>query len=367
MTLAALVAGLPDGTLVPVSGSLDTAAGAPYLYDPHVPAIPCGAVVLAVGVDIGSDAASALVRDAAAARAAAVVFRLTGPPPVLAHPDVAVLGVTEGTDWARLRGLLAASAPVPAVAVDARGEEPPLTALLFGRGDVRAAATALGLPVDGTFAVVAFDAARRESARRLAELVGFSWDAYRSPVWSTVDGRTVYAVIGLTAPAALPRVRDVAVRAARDAEGVLRAPVRAGIGPAANGVADLPRARRIADDVLRAVLARPGGAAVDTLDGVRAEVVLRALRDAAESEPGLYAGAVAPLAAHDAANGTAYVATLRAYLDAFGDVADAAARICVHVKTFRYRLRRIAELSGIRLADPEERLAVHLELRLRDT
>jgi hypothetical protein len=367
MTLAALLGGLPDGIVVPVSGSLDVPAGAPLLYDPHAAAIPCGAVVLAVGVDIGSDAAAALVRDAAAARAAAVVFRLCGRPPVLNHPDVAVLGVAEGTDWARLRGLLAASPAVLPPAADAPGEEPPLNALLNGRGDVRALAAALELPVDGTFAVVAFDAPQRTSAQRLAELVGFSWDAYRSPVRSTVDGRTVYAVIQLTAAAALPRVRDVAVRAARDAEGVLRAPVRGGIGPAANGVAELPRARRIADDVLRAVLARPDGAAVDTLDGVRAEVVLRALRDAAESEPGLYAGAVAPLAAHDAANGTAYVETLRAYLDAFGDVADAAARICVHVKTFRYRLRRIAELSDIRLADPEERLAVHLELRLRDT
>jgi DNA-binding PucR family transcriptional regulator len=36
------------------------------------------------------------------------------------------------------------------------------------------------------------------------------------------------------------------------------------------------------------------------------------------------------------------------------------------VKTFRYRLRRIAELSDIHLTDPEERLAVHLELRLKD-
>jgi hypothetical protein len=338
--------------------------GAPFLYDHHAE-IPCGAVVLAVGVDIGSVAALSLVRAAATAGAAAVVFKTSG----RAHPalggDVAVHVVPEDTDWAQLRARLAAT-PVPVPPVEARGEQAPLNDLLHGRGDARALAAALELPVDGTFAVVAFDAAQPESARRLAELVGFSWDAYRSQVWSAVDGGAVYAVILLTAAASLARVRDVAARAARDAAGVLRTPVRGGVGPVANGVAELPRARRIADEVLRAVLARPDGAVVDTLDGVRADVVLRALRDAAESEPGLYAGAVAPLAAHDAANGTAYVETLRAYLDAFGDVADAAARICVHVKTFRYRLRRIAELSDIRLADPDERLAVHLELRLRD-
>jgi DNA-binding PucR family transcriptional regulator len=36
----------------------------------------------------------------------------------------------------------------------------------------------------------------------------------------------------------------------------------------------------------------------------------------------------------------------------------------VHPNTFRYRLRRLAEVAGIDLDDPEDRFAVLLQLRL---
>jgi len=36
----------------------------------------------------------------------------------------------------------------------------------------------------------------------------------------------------------------------------------------------------------------------------------------------------------------------------------------VHPNTFRYRLRRLAEIGGIDLNDPEARFAAMLELRL---
>lgn len=80
---------------------------------------------------------------------------------------------------------------------------------------------------------------------------------------------------------------------------------------------------------------------------------------AAKPHPG-----VAVLVAYDVAHRTPYVETLLAYLDCFGDVTATSQRVHVHVRTCRYRLRRIARLSGIRLDDPAERLAVHLELRL---
>ena len=62
-----------------------------------------------------------------------------------------------------------------------------------------------------------------------------------------------------------------------------------------------------------------------------------------------------------------YVQTLQAYLDAFGDVAAAAARIDIHPNTFRYRMRRLTEISGLMLDDPVERLIAHLQLHLRDS
>ena len=93
-------------------------------------------------------------------------------------------------------------------------------------------------------------------------------------------------------------------------------------------------------------------------------MILQRLRDAAAHDPGLAAGKVAALAEQDAAKGTAWVQTLRAYFDAFGDMASAAAQVNVHPNTFRYRLRRITEVFGLDLSDPDERLVAELAAAL---
>lgn len=67
---------------------------------------------------------------------------------------------------------------------------------------------------------------------------------------------------------------------------------------------------------------------------------------------------------HCCAAGTHLVETLRAWLDAFGDVAVAAARVYTHPNTFRYRLRRLSEISGLDLTDPEARFSAMVQLRL---
>ncbi|UUU31885.1 helix-turn-helix domain-containing protein [Streptomyces sp. CA-210063] len=53
-----------------------------------------------------------------------------------------------------------------------------------------------------------------------------------------------------------------------------------------------------------------------------------------------------------------------AWLDAVGNVAEAATRLGVHTNTLRYRLRRTAELFDISLDDPDDRLSLWLQLRL---
>jgi hypothetical protein len=57
-----------------------------------------------------------------------------------------------------------------------------------------------------------------------------------------------------------------------------------------------------------------------------------------------------------------HLATLRAILDG-GGVSEAAAALGVHRNTVAYRLRRIEELTGWRLAEPEIRLAIAVGLR----
>lgn len=73
-------------------------------------------------------------------------------------------------------------------------------------------------------------------------------------------------------------------------------------------------------------------------------------------------GPVAELRAHDQAHGTQYAATLRAWLEAQGDLAEAGRALGVHENTVRYRLRKMIELTQLDLADARKRLAMMIEL-----
>jgi DNA-binding PucR family transcriptional regulator len=97
---------------------------------------------------------------------------------------------------------------------------------------------------------------------------------------------------------------------------------------------------------------------------VHVEALLLELRDLVAARGDRPTGAVARLVAYDARHRTRLVETLRAWLDAFGDVVAASAALYVHPNTFRYRLRRLAEIGGLDLTDPEARFAAMLQLRV---
>ena len=132
-----------------------------------------------------------------------------------------------------------------------------------------------------------------------------------------------------------------------------------------SGLDVVGRSRREADEVLD-VLGTDTAGTVASIDAMRARVVVHRLIQLAAEHPELNQGKVVLLAEQDAAKGTAWIPTLRAYFDAFGDMAEAAARVNVHPNTFRYRLRRITELFDLDLADPDERLVAELQLRFVD-
>jgi hypothetical protein len=187
---------------------------------------------------------------------------------------------------------------------------------------------------------------------RLAELCAAAWPDALTGVYC---GR-VYSLVpeGVPAPQLARSARWVvseARRAGQDASiGLCRAARRT----------ELPSARRMAD------LAAELGA--DRQED---------LVDAAENEDELFVMAVrglirrqrlgpgtrlAVLSRHDADNGTEYVATLRTYLECFGDVGKVARRMYLHPNTVRNRLDRITRMASIDLSDPAQRLA--LEIRL---
>lgn len=138
-----------------------------------------------------------------------------------------------------------------------------------------------------------------------------------------------------------------------------------GLSPAAPDAATLAEARVSADRALR-VLRASGGSRprVAQLADVHVEALLLELRDLVAAHGDRPTGPTARLFAYDREHKTNLVDTLRAWLDAFGDVAAASAAMYVHPNTFRYRLRRVAEIGGIDLADPEARFAAMLQLRV---
>jgi hypothetical protein len=132
------------------------------------------------------------------------------------------------------------------------------------------------------------------------------------------------------------------------------------IGNIADDVAGLAHSRVEADQVLGVLRRNAGARRVARLDDVRADVLLADLA-AVDCYP---SAAVGRLTAYDAKHRSHLVATLRAWLDAHGDNIAAAAAVHVHPNTFRYRLRRILQVGKMDLADPDERFAADLHLRL---
>jgi hypothetical protein len=145
-----------------------------------------------------------------------------------------------------------------------------------------------------------------------------------------------------------------------------RTTVRVGVGPPTAELHDVHRSRAEADEVLRVLRRSDSGPTTAFAEDVRSQLALVHLEDLAAHDPLLRNGKIQRLIDHDQRHNSSYVATLRAYLDEFGDVPAAATRLSIHRNTFRYRLARLLELSGLDLSDPDERLVTHLQLRLLD-
>lgn len=78
-----------------------------------------------------------------------------------------------------------------------------------------------------------------------------------------------------------------------------------------------------------------------------------------------YEETLAAIDRYDTANRAELVPTLEAFFASDNSLAETAARLHLHRNTVAYRLRRIEQISGHRLADPETRLALHVGLRVR--
>jgi hypothetical protein len=250
----------------------------------------------------------------------------------------------------------------------ARGEH--LRSLLDGHGAVEPLAAALDLDPHQPFVVlaarlVAEDDESLEAARELTVgLVSLHVGFLRQRATSVVIGDAVYVLVPDEPP--LPATAlDDAAREIAERLGQLRGvQARVVIGPRVADLADVRESRRVADDGLRVLERMPHVHVARTAD-LADQILLLETAQTIQQWPELLHGKLDVLVAHDGEHGTEYVRTLRAYLDAFGDVALAADCLGVHPNTLRYRLHRIVTLAGLDLDDPDERLAVELRLRFR--
>jgi hypothetical protein len=252
------------------------------------------------------------------------------------------------------------------------------TALEGGTGAFEAVRR-LGL-ADQPVVVLALAVADPAERARLADALAMHLSAIHPRCAAAPVGDVAYGLIPVV-PAGPGAAEggdgpDGELRAVRIATGFLdrvgdRSRPVIGIGQVAFDAAGLPGARACADRVLRVLRfgdahgagTEAKGLRVARLADVHAEALLMELRDLAAAHGDRLTGPVARLSAYDAEHGTNLVETLRAWLDAFGDVTAASAAMFVHANTFRYRLRRLTEVSGIDLTDQEQRFAAMLQLR----
>lgn len=245
-----------------------------------------------------------------------------------------------------------------------------LRSIFEGRSAVDAAAYELGVRPDDTFAVLAFQPSSVDEVEgslereRALDLVALYGEAFRQRSALVQVGRTIYVLLPGPSPARPQRLVELARDIVHRAEESLGVRLRAGVGSIVTHLRDVPRSREEADRVLRALSDDPAAGDVADFESAHERVVLTELRDFASDRPHLRSRRVAALGRHDAEHGTSYIPTLRAFLDAFGDIPAAARRANVHPNTFRYRLRRLTEISGLDLGDPQERLLAELDLSL---
>lgn len=244
--------------------------------------------------------------------------------------------------------------------------------VLEGGQRAREAASRLGLPPGGVCVLAAQHlesepSASEAAAQRLAQTLDAHCAAVRSDAAVALVGGVAYAIVAGVDATDAGAAPVVALAERFLGQTGAHGDVVIGIGRPVPRLSSVARSRAQADRVLRVLRherLRPGGRSVAGYDQVQVASLLLRLADLADEDGDGLAGPLGTLTAYDAEHRSTLVDTVSAYLDAFGDVASAAAQIHVHPNTFRYRLRRAKEISGIDLDDPDARLAVTLQLSL---
>ncbi|MER8047689.1 helix-turn-helix domain-containing protein [Streptomyces sp. NPDC094032] len=197
------------------------------------------------------------------------------------------------------------------------------------------------------------------TARRTAEALALHLSAIHPRTATAYLGDVTYAVLPGSSVETATRVADAFLSRAGS-----RVPAVIGIGRLAADPSDLPRSRADADRALRVLTAAGTPHRSAALKDVYLPSLLLDLADQVHIDAHPSDDPVNRLRAYDAEHHSALTETLAAWLDNFGDVIAASAAVHVHSNTFRYRLKRLVQVSGFDPTDPAARFEAMLHLRL---
>jgi sugar diacid utilization regulator len=204
--------------------------------------------------------------------------------------------------------------------------------------------------------------------RRLAEVASLQFEMLDDRSAAVDLDGVVLVIVPESDRVTARRIREVVADVVQRTTHAFKRDVYAGMGSAVVGVGGLAISRWEAEETLASLLDGRRVAStshVATIAEVQSDVVMRRVRERLAGDPRCRTPHLDLLARHDAEHHTDHLATLGAYLDSFGDVSSAAAKLDVHSNTLRYRLKRIDEIIGLDLADPVARFVLELQWRLR--
>lgn len=136
----------------------------------------------------------------------------------------------------------------------------------------------------------------------------------------------------------------------------------AAVGGAGESADHIPAIAKIVGDLLSVASSSATTGRVLDPESNWAELTLVAAQRAL-SRSALPHGPLQALWDHDVKHDTEFIKTLATFLEDFGSISAASARLYLHPNTLRHRIQRIGEISGLDLGDPDQRLAAGLLVR----
>src|SRR5580700_7116214 len=245
--------------------------------------------------------------------------------------------------------------------------------------DLRDRAMQLGVPIGGWHVAVRVEAENLDEAGRdevhRFELLDTAGQAALQAVARTGGSwylsRISRAIVLVRMTSSHPGTQ-AGLRAAKSAEGALAAirgrlpglRLRGGVGAPHEGPMGLRASAAEARIALVAARSagKPEGVATHDATGVQRMLMEWYASDTARAS---VRAQLAPLERLGPARGETAIRTLAAYLDQQGSIVRTASVLHLHRNAVTYRLRRITDLLGVDLDDPDQRLALQLACRAR--